>query len=253
MTQPRDKPQPRETQGGFDPGHCELERRPDKLRSYVQMLEDALGNQAKVAGVLEIGSYAKGEAVPSSDIDTRVFVTSPTGYLFNVFGGLDLSHYEAFVEACGALPRRDYLWSDFNDPVCVEISARLSCNVEFGFVDCRYAEFELARLDRFFSIEHALLFQSNVLYDPLGVLEERRNELGGKIFEPLVRGYRERYLDQLYHRVYDGLGPNPWDEYKLEKSGQIIWVQRAVRCLRNAVAARVYATTGFGTPALHLY
>ena len=43
------------TQGGFDPEHCELACRLDKLRLCVQMLEDALGNQAKVAGVLEIG------------------------------------------------------------------------------------------------------------------------------------------------------------------------------------------------------
>jgi hypothetical protein len=89
-----------------------------------------------------------------------------------------------------------------------------------------------------------MLFQSNILYDPFDVLKRRRTELCGKIFKPLVRCYRERYLAQPYRRVYDGLGPNLWDDHKLEKSGQIIWVQRAVRCLRNAVAAKVYAATG---------
>lgn len=244
MTQSRDQPGRGEVQGSFDPQHCELERDPAKVRLYAQMLEDALGHQAQVVAVLEIGSYAKGEAVPSSDIDTRVFVTSPAAYLFNVFGGLDQPRYEGFVEECGALPRRDYGWSEFNDPLCVELSKRLSCNVEFGFVDLRYAGFELDHLDRFFSVEHAMLFQSNILYDPLGILGHWRGKLYGRIFEPLVSAYRERYLDQPYRRIYDGLGPNPWDNYKLEKSGQIIWVQRALRCLRNAVAAKVYAATG---------
>jgi predicted nucleotidyltransferase len=75
--QSKGQPQSGEARGSFDPQHCYLERKPDKLQTYVQMLEDALGCQARVVGVLEIGSYAKGEAVPSSDIDTRVLVTSP--------------------------------------------------------------------------------------------------------------------------------------------------------------------------------
>jgi len=154
-----------EQKTSFDPDHSELEKNPEKLRNYVRMLESALGHQAEVVGILEIGSYAKGEAVPTSDMDTRVYVRSPNAYLFNVLRPQEPAQplYESFIEEQGFLPRREYLWDEFNDPVSQEISERLPSNVEFGFVDQRYAAFELDRLDQFPSTEHALLFQSNVL------------------------------------------------------------------------------------------
>ena len=228
----------------FDPAHSALERDPQRLALYVRILEEALGEGARVAGILEIGSYAKVEAVPASDIDTRVYVTAPDAYLFNDFGGLDQPQFEAFAAACGALPRRTLGWAEFNDPVRERASAALACAVEFGFVDARYAAFELGRLDEAFSVEHAILFQSNLLYDPDGFLQGWREALRGAIYTPLVETYRRRYLDQPYRRVYEGLSASEWDGYKLAQSGQIIWVQRAVRCLRNAVAAKTYAASG---------
>ncbi|MBN1641463.1 MAG: hypothetical protein JXA09_09525 [Anaerolineae bacterium] len=231
-------------QFAFDPEHSVLERDPDRLARYVHMLEEALGDGARVVGLLEIGSYAKGEAVPSSDVDTRAYVTAPDAYLFNDFGGLDQPQLEAFLAACGALPRRERSWAEFNDPVRACISAVLSCAVEFGYVDARYAAFEFSRLDRAFSVEHTLLFQSNVLYDPDGFLRGWRDRLRGAIYAPLVDAYREQYLDRPYRRVYDGLAASEWDDDKLAQSEQVIWVQRAVRCLRNAVASKTYAVGG---------
>jgi predicted nucleotidyltransferase len=68
----------------FSPEHSELATNPTKLQQYVEALEAAFGHSTRLVGILEIGSFAKGEAVPSSDIDTRVYVTSPTAYLVNL-------------------------------------------------------------------------------------------------------------------------------------------------------------------------
>ena len=68
----------------FSPEHSELATNPIKLQHYVEALEVAFGNSTRVVGILEIGSFAKGEAVPSSDIDTRIYVTSPAAYLVNL-------------------------------------------------------------------------------------------------------------------------------------------------------------------------
>ncbi|MBN1579717.1 MAG: hypothetical protein JXA89_03370 [Anaerolineae bacterium] len=251
MIQPTGQHRTNNHQDRFDPHHSELERDPAKLSRYVTMLENALGHQARVTGILEIGSYAKGEAVPSSDIDTRVYVTSPAAYLFNVFGQLEPPRYSDFVRECGRLPRLDLTWDDFNDVVATQISDALwdpsdspAGSIEFGFVDQRYAEFELEHLDDHPSLEHSLLFQSNILYDPTGFLEHHRRRLRGAILAALVAFYHKQLLNRLTRRLPAFLEPHPWDAYKLDKSGQLQWVQQAVRCLRNAVALKTYARTG---------
>ena len=229
----------------FDPNRSVLAHDAEKLQAYVQMLECAIGNRVRVVGILEIGSFAKGEAVPTSDIDTRVYVTTPDLHLFNRFGTEAAPpQYEAFAQMHEPGPIKAYDWRTFNDPVALEISDRLSLPVEFGFVDREYAAFELSRLDQFPSIEHALLFQSHILYDPEGFLAQQRGALRGRVFQPLVEYYEEGVSSRLTKRLSRYLEPHADDVYKLEKSGQIIWVQQAVRCLRNAVAAKTYGTTG---------
>ena len=71
----------------FNPNHSELETNPEKIAEYVRLLEKELGRNFTVDGLLEIGSYAKGEAVPGSDIDTRVYVSSPDFYLRQTSSG----------------------------------------------------------------------------------------------------------------------------------------------------------------------
>lgn len=124
------------------------------------------------------------------------------------------------------------------------VSATLPANIEFGFVDQRYAAYELTRLDDHPSFEHSILLQSNVLYDPTGFLQSVRRRLQGRIFVPLVQHYTAQFLDSLSPRLHASLSPDSFDAFKLAKSGQIQWVQQAVRALRNAVAAKSYVTTG---------
>ncbi|MEZ4735572.1 MAG: nucleotidyltransferase domain-containing protein [Caldilineaceae bacterium] len=230
----------------FSPEHSELETNPTKLQQYVDALEAAFGQAARVVGILEIGSFAKGEAVPTSDIDTRIYVTSPAAYLVNLSVTNDHGPplYDDFVRLHPPLPRQEYTWWDFNETVMASVSTALPANIEFGFVDQRYAAYELTRLVDHPSFEHSILLQSNVLYDPTGFLQTARSQLQGRIFEPLVQHYTTQFLDNLSPRLYACLSPDSFDVFKLAKSGQIQWVQQAVRALRNAVAAKSYLATG---------
>ncbi|MCE7980218.1 MAG: hypothetical protein DYG89_03430 [Caldilinea sp. CFX5] len=230
----------------FSPEHSELETNPTKLQQYVDALTAAFGEPTQVVGILEIGSFAKGEAVPTSDIDTRVYVTSPAAYLVNLGIANDQGPplYDDFVHLHPPLPRQDYIWGDFNDRVMASVSAALPANIEFGFVDQRYAAYELTCLADHPSFEHSILLQSNVLYDPTGFLQAARSQLQGRIFAPLAQQYKAQFLDSLSPRLYACLTPDSFDAFKLVKSGQIQWVQQAVRALRNAVAAKSYLATG---------
>ena len=233
-------------QSTFSPEHSELATNPTTLQRYVEALEATFGELTRVVGILEIGSFAKGEAVPTSDIDTRIYVTSPAAYLVNLTLTNDQGPplYEDFVRLHPLLPRREYTWWDFNDTVMATISTALPSNIEFGFVDQRYAAYELTRLADHPSFEHSILLQSNVLYDPTGFLQTARTQVQGRIFDPLVQQYSAQFLDNLSPRLYANLSPDSFDAFKLAKSGQIQWVQQAVRALRNAVAAKSYVATG---------
>lgn len=124
------------------------------------------------------------------------------------------------------------------------MSERLSTNIGFFLVDQRYAAFELRHLDQLASIEHPLLFQSNILYDPHGFLEQKRRQLAGRIFDPVVRSLVDTLRWRVSQIMPKFLNPDLWDDYHLERSGQLQWVHEAIRCLRDAVAVKAYASTG---------
>ncbi len=240
----------------FSPDRSELERDSEKLSRYIALLEEALGNGFRVVGVTEIGSFAKGEAVPTSDIDTRVYVEGPN-YLWQTdgsrYGDLQKETQERkfarFSQKNGDKPRIEYNWYEFNDPIARELCEALGCNVEFGLVDARYAAFELDTIDEEKEPvkEHALILQSNILFDPNGFLAKRRQLLTGTISPVMANFYRERYLDTLPFEIYEHIKPHSSDTYKAEKSGQIQWINRAVRCLRDAVATKTYLESGVFT------
>jgi len=230
----------------FDPQHSELESNQAKRDRYMRMLEDAIGHRAMVVGAVVIGSHAKGEAVAGSDTDTRVYVVSPECYLHNSFAEADQEppFYGRFVAERGALPLVYHRWPDLNGPASQEMSELLGTAVEFGFADRRYVEFELSHLDEFPSREHSYLLQSNLLYDPQGIVARWRGALQGKLFPTMVTYYRATHLNGVSAKVYRHLEPDPYDDCLLGKTGQIQWIHDAVRCVRNAVAAQTYITTG---------
>lgn len=237
----------------FRPDQSELERNPEKVHQYVQLLEAALGHGFRVVGILEIGSFAKGEAVPSSDIDTRVYISSEVAYARQT----DSSRYkdrkkdehelrhDQFVIEKGDKPWVEYNWYEFNEEYSRRFSEELGCNVEFGLVDSRYAAYELEHLDTNPVREHALLLQSNILYDPSGCLEEKRKSLSMGVVVPRLASYYEtQFLSGVPFDLLEHIKPHAADAYKAEKNSQIQWVNRAVKYLRNAVASKTY--TAFG-------
>lgn len=236
----------------FDPNRSELETNPEKAKKYVQLLASELGHGFVVDGIIQMGSYAKGEAVPGSDVDTRVYVSSPDFYLRQTSGSRlsDARQKETeqkfadFLKTADQKPCLTIDWNDFNDPVAKKICAQLSVNVEFGLADSRFAEYELAHIDTQPTPEHQLLLESNLVYDPKNWLAKRKTEMDGIIYPALVALYQDRYLNALPFEIYTHLQPHEGDARKLEKSRQIQWLKWAVRSIRDAVGAKTYQQTG---------
>ena len=236
----------------FDSNRSELELSPELTGRYARLLEEAIGHGFEVNGIIEIGSYAKGEAVPGSDIDTRVYVSSPDFYIWQTSGSrLSTARqkeaeqkFSDFLNTTPGKPRLTLDWSEFNDPTAKKLCAQLGINVEFGLADSRFAEYELQHLDQQPTAEHQLLLESNLVFDPSSFFAKRKSEMEGKIYPPLIKLYQERYLDSLPFEIYTHLQPHEMDKWKLEKSRQIQWVKWAVRSIRDAVGAKSYMQHG---------
>ena len=241
-----------ETKPKFDPNHSELELNPDLPKKYARLLEAEIGHGFKVDGIIEIGSYAKGEAVPSSDIDTRVYASSPDFFIWQTSGSRHADSqqkvaeqkFSDFLQANSEKPRFTLDWFEFNDPTAKKLCAQLGINIEFGLADSRFAEYEIRDLNSMPSAEHQLLLESNLVIDPSGFLAKRKSEMEGIIYPPLVKLYQERYLDSLPFEIYTHLQSHEMDKWKLEKSRQIQWVKWAVRSIRDAVGAKSYMQHG---------
>lgn len=229
----------------FDCEHCELELDPGKRVRFLRMLDDAFGAQMEVVAVLEMGSFAKAEAVPASDIDTRVYVRGSSELPMNVLHKGDVQvGLEAFQQQADAPRVQKYDWWTFNEPSYRRISDELGRSISFGFIDTRYASFLFNRLDAYPTPEHSMLFQSNVLYDPREFVEGWRTRLEKRVFPSLVKLYEDQARRRANRRLGQHLGPAPYDDLKLQDSGQVQWVAQAVRCVREAVGARTYAENG---------
>ncbi|MFA6594573.1 MAG: nucleotidyltransferase domain-containing protein [Candidatus Buchananbacteria bacterium] len=241
-----------ETKLKFDPNHSELELNSELPQKYARLLEEMIGHGFKVDGIIEIGSYAKGEAVPGSDIDTRVYVSSPDFYIWQTSGSrLSMARqkeaeqkFSDFLQTVAKKPRHTLDWFEFNDPTAKKLCEQLGINIEFGLADSRFAEYELQRFNNLPSAEHQLILESNLVFDPSSFLAKRKSEIEGKVYPPLAKLYQERYLDSLPFEIYTHLQSHDMDKWKLEKSRQIQWVKWAVRSIRDAVGAKSYIQNG---------
>jgi len=236
----------------FKPNESELQRNTNKVKKYVKLLEKHLGNDFKVIGILEIGSFAKGEAVPTSDCDTRVFVYSPKYYAWQLSGGRATdrimsqleNQYKRMTKKEGVLPRKEFEWFSFNNPIADKIKKIIKINVEFGIADYRFSSFCLNESDKLPTYEISLLFQSNIIYDPNGCLKTLRKKFSDKKPKATTRFYRQNCINKVPEELYSHLQSHKYDLLKLKKSHQIQWVKWAVRCLRDVVAVKEYIRTG---------
>lgn len=128
---------------GVDPSHSPLERDPSLLTRFIEILENSVGHGVEIIGILEIGSFANGEGMELSDVDTRVYVRVPDAYVLNVAGHLAS---EKLYERHGALiqhvskkfgskPLLSFSFVDFNEPLWDEVQVELGLRVEFGLSD----------------------------------------------------------------------------------------------------------------------
>jgi len=226
----------------FDPSRSEFERNAIQISTFVRILEESFFTPVAVGGIVEIGSFAKGEAIPASDSDTRVYIRCPAATFVNLVGESDepagLSEYLASARA----PEPILLhWSTFNAPIHYRLREEIDGKISFGLIDASFAEFLFRHLEQFPSQDHSMLFQSNLIYDPQQWISRWRNQLGGRIFQSQVRLYRE----QAVARAREGL---PW--YLANPGnprGPQQWLLQAVRCVREAVSAQSYAQTGHFT------
>jgi hypothetical protein len=235
----------------FNSAECMLARDAARLGGLVSLVQESLGEVqesldegTRVVAVLEIGSFAKDEAVPSSDIDTRFYVRGRGLRHINLLHEREPpAPFWAYMSACAGARPAIWRWEEFNAPISRRASAVVGQNVTLAVADVGYATFLLDRLAGYPSAEHALLFQSNVLYDPEGFLECKRSALDGVVIPELVHYYGERVRWRL-GRLPGYCRPHPADASKLGESGQVLWVAHAVRCLRDAVARQTFAQTG---------
>lgn len=237
----------------FDPNHSWLETNSEKIKLYINLLEEEIGHSFRVDGILEIGSYAKEEAVPVSDIDTRIYVSSPDFYLWQTSGSRfndsrqkedEEKFFEFLKSNKDEKPRLKLDWFDFNEPAAKRICEKLSLNIEFGLADSRVAAHELNNLETMVSVEHQLILESNIIYDQKDCIGKIKAQIEGKIYPPMVDFYKKRYLDQLPFEIYTHLTPHKMDKFKLAKSQQIQWIKWAVRAIRDAVGAKEYSENG---------
>jgi predicted nucleotidyltransferase len=236
-----------------DSNHSELERDKEKLEAYVALLEQALGHGIKVVGILEIGSFANGEGMEFSDIDTRVYVESPDTYIWNVDGHKSSElFYEnkkaelgLFMAEYGKKPIQNFTWEEFNLPIWKKIRETLGIQVEFGLVDKRYVQFELDHLEEAPSNEHSFLMQSSIVYDPQQFLIKRRQLVEGLVISTMAQFYTDRFLNGLPSEIYDYTHISEEDLLDIRERHKIQWVKWAVRAVREAVATKTYIMNGY--------
>ena len=166
----------------FDPQQCDLAKDQGKLARYIALTQEALDNRAEVVAVLEIGSFAKEEAVPGSDIDTRAYLRSPDVCFINLLHEREPPPSLAeFISKHQGIAPAALHWNSFNAPVSSRISEALGVHITLAVADVGYAGFLLSRPAQYPSNEHSLLFQSNVLHDPDRFISAKRSALEGVV------------------------------------------------------------------------
>lgn len=236
----------------FDPGLSPLTKDPDLVQRLIQRLEEELHEGIKIVGVLEIGSFAKHEAVPQSDSDLRIYCESPEGIVWQTGGS---RHFNKIAEQLEqqfdrlSLSRgnrkRLYLnWMRVNKPLQDKLSEELGVNVEFGFADYRFCNFQMEEMDAFFCPEHQYIIGSIIHHDPDGFLLRWREQTMCNAPQPFIDLLQERFLDSPPFELYTHLEPHRMDDYKIHKCLQLQWVKWAVFAIRGAISSKWYLEFG---------
>ena len=221
---------------------------PHLVTELVGLLEQALGRSIKIIGILEIGSFAKHEAVPTSDSDLRIYCESPTGYVWQTNGSrfqertraeLD-QRFERFLQGRSITKRHLLNWMDVNKPLSEALSEKLGVNIEFGFADRHFCDFQMQEVETVFCTEYQFLLGTEVLYDTNGWLSYFQTTARTLITPPVRNFYQKRFLDSPPFELETHFAPHEMDAYKIRKCMQLQWVKWAVFAIRAAIGTKFY-------------
>lgn len=228
-----------------------LEQNQDRLEKFIRIIEEEIGHNTRVAGVIQIGSYANGESVSGlSDIDTRVYVESDEVYIWNVVGHktseeiYQENKLDDFIDEYGEKPIEDLTWNNFNLPMWDQLEEEFGVQIEFGLTDKRYADYALQNIKSSPTNEHSFLMKRSIIYDPDNFLSQWKQKLSGEVFPTMVEFYKDQYLSGLSDKLYNSTEITEGDLEEIERRNKIQWIKRAIRHIREAVTTKVYAATG---------
>src|SRR3989339_851229 len=209
----------------LDPYLSPLTKKPELITRLIQRLEEELYKGIRIVGILEIGSYAKREAVSTSDSDLRIYCESPRGIIWQTAGGRMNHQLSDQLEAqFDRFALRDrsrkclFLnWIRINQPLQEKLSEELGINIEFGFADRRFYEFQLQEANEVFCPEYQYVLGSLIHFDPDHFLERWRGQMRKRIPDPVRIFMQARHLKAPPFELYEHLEPHEWDEYKIKK------------------------------------
>jgi predicted nucleotidyltransferase len=118
-----------------------------------------------VAGLLLVGSHARGTARPDSDIDVLLLVAEPEPYVSN----------QDWLQDFGSVTQADV--EDWGAVTSIRVLYQTGDEVEFGLAPPRWAEHPFDK-----GTAKVLRDGFRVLYDPRGLLKNLRSELERSAF-----------------------------------------------------------------------
>ena len=123
------------------------------VSDFLDRVRDWAAHQPTIAGVALVGSYARGEARPDSDIDVVLLCTEPRGFLtetswIHLFGEVRTCHTE-----------------DWGMVTSLRVHYRESLEVEFGLTTLAWAAFPVDPGTR-----HVVSHGMRILWDREGLL-----------------------------------------------------------------------------------
>ena len=221
------------------PSISPIQRDPAQRQCLIEAIEQSLPVSATVVGLVEIGSFAKDEAVPTSDTDTRAYARAAEETdLLVMADQRDPMGLDRTIEQRGQISVHRMPYERFNEQLRSQVGGSIENRVSAGFIDIRHAEVLFEDMDRFPSQDHSMLFQSAIVYDPETWIARWRSRLKGIVTPALIAMYRTQVMIRAFEQL-PSYATNPGAH-----RGAHQWLLQAVRCIREATSLRSFAASG---------
>jgi hypothetical protein len=135
----------------------------------------------QLLGLVEIGSHARGEAISTSDCDTRLVIRSAEPYV--------LLKEDAWTEG----PKVEVAYVEWTDLNRTE-------DVSFGITNLAFVERSL-QAGRFPLNDHTALYQGQILADEEGAIQRFRDQYTGMAFTNIVEDYLRQTAWRINHKL----------------------------------------------------